>query len=178
MTATKILHEDIAPLRVSSLPSRPTAPSAFGGRGYTATQMKEAFDRLPLFLVEKFNALLDDIRASGADSLCASIPTGLNPTHTLNDLLGDIRNGNFAGYLSVGEESLLSALARQSGTLDGLCSDIESGKLARDLVLGQENLAAFYARTDETLRRVQSFVGGESDVLMYRVDCGSPADTE
>ena len=44
MKASKILNEQIKNLKVASLPSRPTAPTSFGGRGYTANQVKEAFD--------------------------------------------------------------------------------------------------------------------------------------
>ena len=58
MKATKITNADIAPLRLTSLPSRPTAPKAYGGLGYTAAQMKAAFDAFPMFLANKFNALM------------------------------------------------------------------------------------------------------------------------
>ena len=61
MNTRKITESDIAPLKISSLPTRPTAPTAFGGKGYTATEMKEAFDKLPLKIIESFNSLIDDI---------------------------------------------------------------------------------------------------------------------
>ena len=50
MKTTKILDSEIANLKISSLPSRPTAPTAFGGNGYSAKEMKEFFDKLPLFI--------------------------------------------------------------------------------------------------------------------------------
>ncbi len=65
MTTSKITDSEIESLKVASLPTRPTAPTAFGGKGYTATEMKEAFDKLPLKIIENFNALIDDI-ATGA----------------------------------------------------------------------------------------------------------------
>lgn len=65
MTTSKISDTEIDALKVASLPTRPTAPTAFGGKGYTATEMKEAFDKLPLKIIEEFNALIDDI-ATGA----------------------------------------------------------------------------------------------------------------
>ena len=68
MTTNKITDSEIESLKVGSLPTRPTAPTAFGGRGYTATEMKAAFDKLPLKIIEEFNALIDDI-ASGALAL-------------------------------------------------------------------------------------------------------------
>lgn len=124
MKTTKILSEDIAGMRVSSLPSRPSAPAAFGGRGYTASEVKEAFDRLPLYIVERFNSLIDDLTATGEDSLAAAMPTGYVDGHTLADLLKDIKNGNFAAYLLVGEKSLAMRLAELEARLDELEADV------------------------------------------------------
>ena len=61
MNTQKITDSEISELKISSLPSRPTAPPSFGGRGYTAKEMKEAFDRLPLFIIERLNSLIDDV---------------------------------------------------------------------------------------------------------------------
>ena len=61
MKSVKITENDIKNLKISSLPSRPTAPVANGGSGFTSNQMKAAFDRLPLYLVEKINGIIDDI---------------------------------------------------------------------------------------------------------------------
>lgn len=60
MSSPLIEESEIKDLLVSSLPTRPTAPSAFGGKGYTVSEMKEAFDKLPLFIIEKFNSLIND----------------------------------------------------------------------------------------------------------------------
>ena len=61
MNTEKITESEIEELKISSLPSRPTAPPSFGGKGYTAKEMKEAFDKLPLFIIERLNSLIDDI---------------------------------------------------------------------------------------------------------------------
>ena len=61
MNTEKITDSEIEQLKVASLPSRPTAPPSFGGRGYTAKEMKEAFDKLPLFIIGRLNSLIDDI---------------------------------------------------------------------------------------------------------------------
>lgn len=106
MKAHKIYNEEIKNLKISSLPSRPTAPTSFGGRGYTANQVKEAFDALPLFIIERFNELIDDIKATGKDALIASIPTGIYNGHSLSDLIEDILSGAFAEYLSVADITL------------------------------------------------------------------------
>ena len=75
MNTKKILDSEIESLKVSSLPTRPTAPTAFGGSGYTASEMKAAFDRLPLRIIEGFNSLLTEIE-NGAllEALCAQKP--------------------------------------------------------------------------------------------------------
>ena len=75
MNTKKITDSEIESLKVASLPTRPTAPTAFGGKGYTATQMKEAFDKLPLRIISEFNLLIDEIgNGALAEALCASEP--------------------------------------------------------------------------------------------------------
>ena len=112
MNATKITDEEINGLTVSSLPTRPTAPTAFGGAGYTATEIKAVFDYLPLLLTERYNTLLDDIESLGDESLAASIRTDIRPNHTLADLFSDIKGGDVAHYIPVGNRSLYSILSR------------------------------------------------------------------
>lgn len=116
MRTLKITEGEVAPLKVASLPSRPNAPTAMGGRGYTATQMKEAFDRLPLLLVERFNSLIEDIE--GEDGIRVAIPTGIREEHTLADMLEDIVTGEACNYFTVSGESLASCLARLRLELD------------------------------------------------------------
>lgn len=106
MNTKKILTDEISDIKVSSLPSRPTAPTAFGGKGYTAAQMKAAFDRLPLFIIERFNMLLDDISSVGDGSISAEIPTGIGDGHTLCQFFTDIESGELAKYLSLGDMTL------------------------------------------------------------------------
>ncbi len=118
MKTKKITEGEVSSLGVSSLPTRPTAPSSLGGRGYTAEDMKAAFDRLPKLIVERFNSLLNDVEAVGKDSLAAAIKTNFGENHSLYDMLCDVKNGNFASYLQVGESSLYSQLA---GIYERLC---------------------------------------------------------
>ena len=90
MKAKKIQNSDIESILISSLPSRPTAPRSLGGVGYSSAQMKEAFDRLPLFIIERYNMLLADVSSLGEDSLAAAIPTDIKDKHTLKDLFDDV----------------------------------------------------------------------------------------
>lgn len=104
MTIKKIYDEDIESLKVASLPSRPTAPTAFGGAGYTAKDMKSAFDRLPLFIISRLNELIELI--GDPSGVIDAMPSGISDGHTLKDLTRDITSGAFATYLSVLGEPL------------------------------------------------------------------------
>lgn len=120
MKTTRIADADIAKLKVASLPSRPTAPTAFGGAGYTAAQVKDAFDKLPLYIIGKLNDLIDDIYSEGQDSLAGAIPTGIKDEHSLSALFLDIKSGAASEYLMLGEETLGEYKARIGGKLSEL----------------------------------------------------------
>ena len=120
MNASKILTEEISAMTVSSLPTRPTAPTALGGRGYSSAEMKSAFDRLPLFIIERYNALIEDIMRVGEDSLAAAIQTSIYEGHTLSNMFSDIKNGSFASYLAVDDRSLTTYLADITVRLEAL----------------------------------------------------------
>ena len=116
MKTKKITESEIKDLKIASLPTRPTAPSAFGGRGYTAEDMKAAFDKLPLIAISRLNSLIDDV--AGEDGIVTSIPTGLSEGHTLAELFADIVSGAFAEYLMVGGRSLADAINEIEARLD------------------------------------------------------------
>ena len=111
MKSRKITEGDIAEKKVASLPTRPTAPTAFGGKGYTPTELKEAFDKLGLYLVECYNRLIDDIEGAPGDSIADEIKTSITETHTLSTMFADIKNGNFIGYVKAPEGTLAQYLA-------------------------------------------------------------------
>jgi len=119
MKATAITDAEIADKLVSSLPTRPTAPAAFGGRGYSAKEMKEAFDALPLFIRDRLNLLLENIESEGTDSIAHSIPTGIRTGHTLADLFEEIRSGAILSTITVNGESFYSLMSRIKAHLDG-----------------------------------------------------------
>ena len=120
MKTKKILTEQISDLTVASLPTRPTSEATLGGRGYTAKEMKEAFDKLPLFIVEKFNSLLDDITSLGEGSVAAEIPTGISEGHSLSELFRDLTDGNAAAYINVLGKSLALTISEISERLSAL----------------------------------------------------------
>ena len=118
MKATLINDSEISELKVSSLPTKPTAPRAMGGMGYGAREMKEAFDKLPLFIIERFNALIEDIGNTGTDSLAGAIRTGIKDSHTLYDLFEDVESGVLATYLTVHGQGLSSYLLEMKADID------------------------------------------------------------
>lgn len=167
MKTNKILDAEISNMLISSLPSRPTAPSAFGGRGFGAVEMKAAFDKLPLFLVSKINSLLEDIASGGEDSVLGTIPTGISEGHTLFNLLSDIKNGNLSGYLDVLGESLTNRIAQITEELSRLSDHAASTPDHSVFITGEqlENSLAEYFTSIETTgklntlkREIESFV--------------------
>ncbi len=124
MKSKKITDGDINDKKVASLPTRPTAPAAFGGKGYTATELKEAFDSLPLFLVEKYNELIADICGENGGSICDAIKTGISDTHTLEQLFLDIQNGNFTAYLAAPVGTVAEYLIKLRSDVDKIADKL------------------------------------------------------
>ena len=118
MKATKITEGEITDLLISSLPTRPTAPTSFGGRGFTASDMKAAFDALPLYIKDRLNLLIDNISASGEDSVAHSIKTGIKEDYTLANLCEDILSGNILSLINFDGETLYSFLTRVRDSLE------------------------------------------------------------
>ena len=125
MITQKINENDVKSLRISSLPTRPTTPSALGGKGYSPKDMKEAFDKLSLHIIEHFNSLIDDIKADPESSVSATMKTGIRENHTLSKLFGDITSGELAGYMTVFGESLVSYLGKMREDIDRLKSEVK-----------------------------------------------------
>ena len=120
MKSKIITERDTEALKISTLPTRPTAPEAFGGRGYSSVEMKAAFDRLPLFIVERLNLLIEDITGVGENSVAAAILTEIREGHTLRDLFRDVRSGELAAYLSLGDKTLLSAISEIRSEIESI----------------------------------------------------------
>ncbi len=63
MAIQTIKESELAQAAVASLPSRPNAQPQFGGRGYTAKELKEAFDRLPRLIAQRLNELIEAVQS-------------------------------------------------------------------------------------------------------------------
>jgi len=120
MQSKKIEPQEVVDLKIASLPTRPTASAAFGGKGYTAAMMKEAFDKFPEFLLERLNLLIDDLLKEGEESYVGSFKTGITPTHTLKLLIDEIMGGDFSKYLMVNGKSLYYVVNSLQAQIDEL----------------------------------------------------------
>ena len=111
MEIKKIEASEIEGLKIASLPTRPTASSAFGGKGYSAKEMKEAFDKLPLFIIERLNALIEYLTRDDEESYLSSFKTGVNENHSLRELISDVTSGELSFYLMVDGKALSERIA-------------------------------------------------------------------
>lgn len=185
MKSTKIKDADISSMKIASLPSRPTAPTSFGGRGYTATEMKEAFDKLPLYLVEKFNNLIDDIYATGNESLAGSILTGISDGHTLTQLFDDISSGAIAAYLTVLGSPLAECVAEMREAIEearttGENANGAAADLTQKVTECRTEVDALSSAVTEVNGRLDTafdmLASSGIDPENFILDCGAPAD--
>ncbi len=121
MQSKKIEESEVISLKVSSLPTRPTAKEAFGGKGFTANEMKAAFDKFPEYILEKLNLLIEDLLREGEESYVGSYKTGIYANYSLQNLIDGIMGGEFASILMIDEKSLYD-------TLDEIKADIKKIK--------------------------------------------------
>jgi hypothetical protein len=101
MKTKKINESEISPLKISALPSRPTLPTQYGGKGYSASDMKNAFDALPLLIIERLNSLFDDISATADEGIATEICTGNELLPKLTDIFSGIDSGRLCEALTL-----------------------------------------------------------------------------
>lgn len=108
MSIQKITQSEILENGVRSLSTRPSTPSLYSGNTLSAEELKAAFDKLPILIAERFNALLLSTglfdEAHPADTLSDLIATGLDASHSLSNFFEDVKNGNLALYLAANGE--------------------------------------------------------------------------
>jgi len=98
MKSKKILYSELSPLLISSLPARPNQSASYGGAAYSSSELRAAFDKLPLLLAERYNDLLSDIESG---ELCENLATGLSEGSTLKSFFEDLSSGVWAGYSKI-----------------------------------------------------------------------------
>lgn len=125
MPIYKITPSEIEECRISNLPTRPSFPSLYAGKLLSASELRAAFDALPLLVADAINDFVDALglfEEKGATaSLAELIATGLFQGHSLSDLFADIKNGSLATYLSAdGTRALSEVLEKLENKLDAL----------------------------------------------------------
>lgn len=162
MSMQTITERELVENGVSSLPLTPTASPALGGRDYTPSEVKAAFDRLPRLIAARLNALLDAVTDG---TLLADIPVafgdGTLPLSELLALLGD--------HL-VNPPAPDSAPASESG------NTVTSGGVYTALAaLREEVLSAAKTATDSALRAQKLRYDAATGVLSLAAEEGSAA---
>lgn len=162
MSIQTITEQELARNGVSSLPLTPTASPALGGRDYTPSEVKAAFDRLPRLIAARLNALLDAVTDG---TLLADIPVafgdGTLPLSELLALLGD--------HL-INPPAPDSAPASESG------NTVTSGGVYTALAaLREEVLSAAKTATDSALRAQKLRYDAATGVLSLAAEEGSAA---
>lgn len=119
----KIAESEILEAGVSSLTSRPSSPTAYGGDGLTATELKARFDRLPRLIADRVNALIGLLLATpelsdlSGGSAVELLQTGMFPgereEHTLADLLRELLDGSAAEYIGAGAGKSVAEALRE-----------------------------------------------------------------
>ena len=108
----KITAKELNECSIASLPSRPSRPSLYSGRSLSAKELREAFDKLPHLLAERFNALIESLGLyrEGEALVCfaEALATGISEGHSLCDLFADIKNGALCEYMSADGERTLA----------------------------------------------------------------------
>ena len=79
--------------------------------------MKEAFDRLPKLIIERFNLLLSDLSDG---QILSDIPTDNEVVPTLRELIDGISNEQLSSAITVFGTSLRSFLLKLRGDVDTL----------------------------------------------------------
>lgn len=161
MSIQKITQKEILENGVKSLPTRPSTPSLYGGSILSAAELKDAFDKLPTLIAERFNALLASTGLFDGehpcDSFAETVATGLFSSHSLKDFFEDVKNGNLALYLSANAEGtpladLLSELKRSIESKKSYTVSVEGdGDLVTDVCLAGEHLTLTRGATRESI---------------------------
>ena len=139
----KITAGELKEGSIALLPTRPSLPSLYSGRSLGAKELREAFDKLPHLLAERFNALIESLglyqEGEALNCFAEALATGLSEGHSLADLFSDIQNGAFCEYMSAdGERTLAEVLSDLSGRVDGKFEYVIQEVGAGDIVTSVE----------------------------------------
>ena len=103
MFTKQIQESEIEPLAIASLPTRPTTSTALGGRGFTASEMRSAFDALPRLIIARLNQLIEELAEGLIEELARDIPIEFpDMGYSFGAFLDDFIDGKLVNYLRLG----------------------------------------------------------------------------
>lgn len=136
----------------------------------TATQLRAAFDRLPILLADRLNALIDAMGLYAEEeekhTVASLIATGLEEGHSLEQLFAEVESGVLAHRLSVdGERTLHEVIAALEGAVslpDGFSDlrayiDAPHGEVAEGETLPVSGDSVFH-HVEDAEARVRSLI--------------------
>ena len=136
----------------------------------TATQLRAAFDRLPILLADRLNALIDAMGLYAEEeekhTVASLIATGLEEGHSLEQLFAEVESGVLAHRLSVdGERTLREVIAALEGAIslpDGFSDlrayiDAPHGEVAQGETLPVSGDCVFH-HVEDAEARVRSLI--------------------
>lgn len=127
MNKYKISEEEFHKVSLTRLANNPSSQSRYSGARLSAEELKMRMDE-PLKLFKgKLNAVVSLIFGEGDDSALDHMPTGIKEGHTLAQMIKDVvsTSAEFAGYLSVGEKTLLKKLEEIDKAFEGINKALE-----------------------------------------------------
>lgn len=130
---------------VSSLATRPNAPSRYGEGGLTAEQLKERFDALSGILAERINKIHAYLKASDLDKNISITIGGV--AKTLAQFAEDLESGEAANYFTVKVGTNVSVSLQAA--IDDILKDISDHGEASD-----ENFRSTNARIDRSVATI------------------------
>ena len=129
MTTKQISNDEYSPLKIANLPTRPTAPQEFGGKGYSPSELKRAFDALPMLAINRINQLISDICAEGENSVATEIKSGIERGHSLSQFFIDLKSGEAASYIQVFDSTLADCLSDIQAQIGEIKEILERNKI-------------------------------------------------
>lgn len=162
MSIQTITEQELARNGVSSLPLTPTASPALGGRDYTPSEVKAAFDRLPRLIAARLNALLSAV-ADG--TFLADVPVAFGDgTLSLSELLALLG------------DHLVNPPAPDSAPASESENTVTSGGVYAALAaLREDVLSAAKTATDSALRAQKLRYDAATGALSLAAEEGSAA---
>ena len=104
-----ISDSEIAQNSVSSLPTRPNAPTSMGGAGLSSPALRARFDALAMLAINKINAILKSLNGEEdatpfAKYIQTTLENGEGGTYTLYDVLEWLQSNDFAEKIILSED--------------------------------------------------------------------------